>query len=180
MKKIVLMAVMAIVSLTASAQSYIGGSACFELKNVRYTGTSHNNSATVTTFGIAPEYGYNLNDKLALGMQIGVSVSAVTHQPSTTTIAVDPYLRYKFVKSGPFTVFNDFVLEWSTNMTDDDSASAYAFGLRPGVSVDLGKNWSVAATTDLFYYKTYPDDDLSQTGFAIDPTNVRLGLFYNF
>ena len=55
------MALVAVMSLTASAQVYVGGS----------VGLWRDYNANETSFNLIPEVGYNLSDKWAIGLQIG-------------------------------------------------------------------------------------------------------------
>lgn len=180
MKKIVLMAVMAIVSLTANAQAYVGGQFGFGVSKTRLTGEFQKGQTSTDVFKIAPEVGYNFNKKVAIGMSAGIGLTSVTDMDHVTEVAVSPYFRYKFVQSGPITVFSDVVAEWSSTLVKDETASAYGIGLRPGVSVDLGKNWSAAATTILFAHQYWADDEISRTQFNINPSQLSVGFYYNF
>lgn len=180
MKQFLLMAVMAIISLTANAQAYVGGQLGFGVSQTRLTGDFIKGQTSTTYFKIAPEFGYNFNEKIAAGFSAGMEFTSVTDMDNVTEVAVSPYFRYKLVHSGPFTVFGDVVAEWNSTVIDDGSASAYAIGLRPGVSVDLGKNWSAAATTILFAYQYWANDEISQTQFNLNPCQLTVGLYYNF
>ena len=61
MKKILLVVVIAVMSLTASAQIYVGGE----------IGAWRNYNANTTNVSILPEIGYTLSDNLAIGTVIG-------------------------------------------------------------------------------------------------------------
>ena len=61
MKKILLLAVVLFASLNASAQFYVGGSVGFG--SVKPVGGEDSEFV----FKILPEFGYNLNDKWAIG-----------------------------------------------------------------------------------------------------------------
>ena len=70
MKKIISIAAAALMLLAgteAYAQIYVGGSAGFANTTVKVG----ENSASGTTFKILPEIGFQLNDKMAIGAQIG-------------------------------------------------------------------------------------------------------------
>jgi len=180
MKKIILMTFVAMTSLTVYAQSYIGGSIGFGVSNTQIAGKIRNGGTTTTTFGIAPEFGYNFNEKVAVGMSVGAQNTSVMRRDNITDISVDPYFRYKVGKAGPFTFFGDVVAEWESTITGGESSSSYGIGLRPGVSVDLSKNWSAAATTVLLSHKYWANEEISQTQFNIAPCQLSVGFYYNF
>ena len=66
MKKILLMAAFAVASLTANAQAWIGGSLGFDYEKYKDVDAK-------TTFSIAPTVGYNLDEKLALGLELSLA-----------------------------------------------------------------------------------------------------------
>lgn len=90
MKKIILMAVMSVMTLTAAAQNlFVGGSVA----------AWRNHDDKVTTITIAPEVGYNLNSNWVIGTVLGwtnIHRSEITGN----LVDFDPYARYTFFKKG--------------------------------------------------------------------------------
>lgn len=72
MKKTLLAAVMAVFAMTASAQVYVGGQIGFSTSSVN-ADIDGTNSISGTSFKILPEVGYKINDKWAVGIQVGYS-----------------------------------------------------------------------------------------------------------
>ncbi len=72
MKKTLLAAVMAVFAMTASAQVYVGGQIGFTSSSVN-ADIEGTNSISGTSFKILPEVGYKINDKWAVGIQVGYS-----------------------------------------------------------------------------------------------------------
>ena len=68
MKKIILSALVAIVSLTANAQFWAGGQVGF---NTSKTSIDGNELDKANTFTLIPEIGYNLNDNWDIAVAIG-------------------------------------------------------------------------------------------------------------
>ena len=58
--------------MTASAQIYVGGQIGFSTSSVN-ADTEGSSSISGTSFKILPEVGYKLNDKWAVGIQVGYS-----------------------------------------------------------------------------------------------------------
>ena len=104
MKKIILTALVAVASLSANAQVWLGGSLGFGHENVKDTSKE-------TTFTIAPEVGYKLNDNwdIAIGLGFGFENYDPEKgvQIKTTSISVNPYARYTFAKAGIASFFVD-------------------------------------------------------------------------
>ena len=71
MKKIFMMAVMAVAALSANAQVWLGGSFALDFSK----NTAKEN---MTSFEIAPEVGYNLSDKWAVAMALGFGTTNCT------------------------------------------------------------------------------------------------------
>ena len=69
MKKIVMMAVMAVAALTANAQTWVGGEVGFTSSHVNGVGTSKE-------FSIKPEVGFGLNEKFDVAIALGYSYSS--------------------------------------------------------------------------------------------------------
>ena len=133
---------MAVFAMTASAQIYVGGQIGFSTSSVN-ADTEGSSSISGTSFKILPEVGYKLNDKWAVGIQVGYSQgisafgtfdvndfrslaknvgSAAFDVLSSSDLAdvklnpfrVAPYVRYTFLKAGNF----DFFLEGGVAYTN--------------------------------------------------------------
>ena len=133
---------MAVFAMTASAQIYVGGQIGFSTSSVN-ADTEGSSSISGTSFKILPEVGYKLNDKWAVGIQVGYSQgisafgtfdvndfrslaknvgSAAFDVLSSSDLAdvklnsfrVAPYVRYPFLKAGNF----DFFLEGGVAYTN--------------------------------------------------------------
>ncbi len=63
---------MAVFAMTASAQVYVGGQIGFTSSSVNLD-MDGTNSVSGTSFKILPEVGYKINDKWAVGIQVGYS-----------------------------------------------------------------------------------------------------------
>ena len=76
MKKVVLFAVSAFAALAMSAQVYVGGSLGFSSSSLKITDGMDKLSGS--SFQIRPEVGYKLDDKMALGIELGYTQGVPT------------------------------------------------------------------------------------------------------
>ena len=83
MKKLFLSLIVAVCSLAASAQAYVGGQ----------VGLWRNTDANHTSFNLAPELGYKLTNPGDLGLSIGFAHD-YNKGLKLNGFEVDPYVRY--------------------------------------------------------------------------------------
>ena len=123
----VLVALLAIVSIQAGAQSYIGGTVSF--------GTSSNSSASVmTSFGVSPDLGWFLSDKCAVGIRPAASFSFGGNSQRSCSFGMTPYLQYRI-----FT-YNRFGL-WA----EGAAAFGWSFSKVENIEVNRTFNYSLRA-----------------------------------
>lgn len=185
MKKLFLLLVTAVMTLTASAQVYLGGEMNFW--------RDWENGANNTTFSIAPEIGYNLDESLSIGTTIGYAYSYLGGRVDTkvNAITISPYVRYTWLKLNNVNLFLDGGFGFGTYKTkvndhSGDAQNAWEVGLKPGVSVNLTEQLSFIAHVGFFGYRT-ADDATAETffgqngfGLKLDGTDLRFGLVWNF
>lgn len=181
MKKILTLALLAIASVTASAQVYVGGSFSLE----------RNTTKNETNFTIAPEIGHNLSPKTALGGTLEFTHNYADGL-SSTIFSVNPYFRYKFLHAanGRFTAFLDTTAgiglgnaKYSGDKSD--TAVAWDFGFKPGIAYDLSKHFTIVAHLGFIGYQGANHAARLagyDTTFGIDlsSSNLEFGLLYNF
>lgn len=179
MKKFLFTLVAAVITLTASAQVYVGG----EVNFWRNWNDNH------TTFGLVPEIGYNLSDNWAIGTKIGY---AYNYQDGTKVngVEVAPYARYTFAKFDAVSLFVDGGFGFMTYKVSpkhgksSDSQNGWEIGLTPGVKVDLTSKLSFVAHVGFFGYRDADDSNCAwgEDGFGLDldGNNLNFGLYYNF
>lgn len=176
MKKILMTLAVALVTVSASAQVYVGGS-------VGLGSTKIAGGDSKTTYKILPEIGYNLNGNWAVGTVVGFGKGNPTELESVGTeyFAVQPYVRYTFVQSKLVNVFIDGGL----GFTDyKDAGTEWSVGLKPGLAVNLNRSLSFVTHIGFFGWNSYnPDGDgrnSSAWGVNLDGNNITFGLYYNF
>ncbi len=170
MKKIMIMAVMAVAALSANAQTWIGGNIGF--------GTEHTNgvlgsSATEKGIFIQPEVGYSLNDKFDVALALGYAYASEKEvsflgrsYSNVNTWTINPYVRYKFVKAGNFFAFVDGGLQYSTAHIKgaDNNINSFGLGVVPGVAYAISNKVTlVSHLGEGLYYKHEWMKDVNRT-----------------
>lgn len=95
MKKIMLSLMMALVSVCASAQVYIGGTAGISSNKI-------GDEDSKTAYKLIPEIGYQFNNKWDAGIEVGIQkgdVCKIARVGDATTFTIAPYVRYTAVES---------------------------------------------------------------------------------
>lgn len=175
MKKILLVAICALAAVCCNAQFFVGGT--FGVATSK-TGDSDR----VTTFSIAPTVGYSLLENLDLGVELGYDYAEVG--PLTTNnFNLGAYARYSFIRLDNFNIFGEAAVDYLYNKVQDvDGFGGVGIFIRPGISYMVSDNWQILAKTNLFSYShySYEGNGINNTGFAMDLTNIQLGIIYKF
>lgn len=188
MKKLFLSLIVAVCSLAASAQVYVGGQ----------VGLWRNTDANHTSFNLAPELGYKLSDQWELGLSIGFAHD-YNKGGKVNGFEVDPYVRYTVAKAGPVSFFLDGGFGFATFKAKkgdwkSDSYNQWQIGIKPGVKVSLSKKVDFIASMGFLGYRdndditgiNYIDENVpsiyGEKGFGFDfsTSNLKFGLIYNF
>lgn len=178
MKKILLTAVIAICSLTASAQVWVGGSFGFDYRN-------NDNGNDITAWGISPTIGYTINDTWAVGVEAVTQFVSVEDGDNTSTWAAGPFARYTFARTGMVSFFVDGAAYIGTTNAGenykklDDSRLTWGVGVVPGVKLSVSDKIDLVA---MIGYLGYADveDSHSTFGFGANGNKLELGLYVNF
>ena len=184
MKKFIATFVIALATISASAQTYIGG-------GIGFTSTDKKGKdKSLTDFTFTPEIGYNLDEKWALG--IGVGYSYTKQESSINSITVSPYARYTVAKVGICSFFIDGEFSFASIKPENvDSSTGWSLGVKPGVRFDITKKLFATASLGYLGYIDTSDFDGEKTfGFAFsgnggnylanNNSGLKLGLYYNF
>ena len=184
MKKFILGAIVALASLSASAQAYIGGS----------FGFNRDFDKNETEFSILPEVGYNINDSWAAGLEFGY-----THEYERGACLnlgrIAPYARWTFFSTSNklVSLFIDGGIGLNFGTTKlagvDDSTSDTAFiwniGIKPGIAFHPTKKFTVLAHLGGLGYDGTNDQGkawgyTNKFGLNFRTTSLNLGFYYNF
>lgn len=182
MKRVILTALVLLFTLTTQAQFYAGGS----LGWWREGGTHHKH------FSLLPEVGYQWSERLSFGAVAGFHkshtekikevVPAGENGTLTNSFEMQPYVRYNLLIAGPVNLFVEGTVALATSKTTGQkSVNSFRAGLRPGVSVALGKRFYATAHTGFLGYAD-SESGLYRDGIGFDFSGRELnfGLFYRF
>lgn len=179
MKKVLLFAVMALASITASAQFYFGGQ----------VGFSRNATDNVTSLIIAPEVGYDFNSQWAFGGVLDYEYRYYDKQ-NLNIFEISPYARYKFARlaEDKLKFFVDCGVGFGVQKaTHYDAGFVYHIGFRPGVSYSFNNHWCVVAHLGQLGWEGATDKATGSYGRKNQFTwnifnwnDLRLGFYYSF
>ncbi len=171
MKKILFLAVMAVMAISASAQNlYLGGS----------LGYNHTKTDDVKTdnFIIAPEVGYNFNETFA----VGGLLSYTWEKDNYSMFTIEPYARYTYFRSenNLISLFVDGGFGLGFISPDEgDSTTVWNIGFKPGLSLNVTEKFSFVAHVGFFGYEDFKEAG-KHTGLGIDCNKLSFGFYYNF
>lgn len=177
MKKFFAAVAVALCSLSANAQVWVGGSLGFS--NTNYEGPA--NSITMLT--VAPEFGLKLrNPKWELGFSI--EEVAIFADDTVNAFYVSPFARYNFAKAGIANFFVDGGLLVGTQNFDStydrtDSHTTFGLGFRPGVKIELSEHLALEAKTGYLGARVITDV-CTQFGLGVNNEQLSFGLVYEF
>jgi maltoporin len=171
MKKIVLVALVALASMSAKAQVYMGG----ELS------IWHNKDAKSTEFALAPEIGYNFSEKWAVGGNL-IYEHSKEHDVKKNGFAIAPYVRFSYYENELVRLFVDGGAGFSTEKVKDAGKreNGYEVGLKPGIAIKLNEHFSLVAKCGFLGYRN--DYIIGQNGGGLSLTSEDLsfGFHYEF
>ena len=187
MKKMIIAAFVAVVSLTASAQIWVGGEVGFN------TWKESNPSLKGNQFTVAPEVGYKLNDKLDVAVLIGYAHAKNADElfdfelldfDNANGFELNPYLRYTFAKAGNFGFFVDggFTYALLHVCGVDKSVNAWEIGLKPGISYAVSDKVTLVAKVGFAGYQFAKQGSWKryEFGLGLDGNNISFGAYVNF
>lgn len=199
MKKIMMTLAAVAVAATMNAQMYIGGTIGYG-KTVSKTSTIE---TTRNLFTFAPEWGMAIDEKLGVGIEFayttgstedkwigdGADPAAKRTKPSSTTVALRPYLRYQAFQVGKLNVFVDGGVNFAIskdkevgfdangNIYDNKAGMDLGLFVTPGIAYNVNEKWSIVAKLEdmfTFGYSKGQVADLPNTPDA--PTSINAGL----
>lgn len=179
MKKIILAAFVAVASLTANAQVWVGG----ELGLGTSKTTVNGNEAAKSNYAlIVPEVGYKINDNWDVAVKIGYRHTDVKGGASTNSFELAPYARYTFVKSGDFTAFLDGGFSYSNINTKPNKTNDWKIFITPGISYAISEKVGLVAHVGELAYSFTKQGDVKTNAFGLDLDSeiFSFGAYVNF
>lgn len=176
MKKILFSLLFVCCSLAASAQVWVGGS-------VGLNFTKPDGGDGITTLVIAPEVGYNLNEKWGIGVALE-EAALFTKSDNGNAFSLAPFARYSFARVGIANFFVDGGVQFGTQNFDEayqkmGSVTTFGLGVRPGVKVELNEHLALEAKTGYLGFR-HISDTANQFGLGVNNENLSFGLVYEF
>lgn len=176
MKKILLMVVVMVATIAVKAQDvYVGGS--FNLWR--------NSTGNTTSFKVAPEIGYNFNEKWALGAELNYShdynLSEKNVRYTTNSVLVAPYIRWSYCQNDVVRLFLDGAAAIGfVKVKDGDTTKAGQIGFRPGIAVKLNDHFSFIAKYGFLGYRKNMGTTGDSFGLALTSEDLSIGFHYTF
>ena len=176
MKKMFLLAAMAVASLTANAQVWLGGSL-----GVSYEKQENDNKDFV--FSLAPSVGYNLSEDWAIAIDVNFGFNSTSPKvgdaTNTITLGANPYARYTFARAGVASFFLDLGggidVEKPKNV---DATTFWYVGVRPGVAFAITDHVSFVGRSGFLGYRGRKD--YTYIGLNANNELLSVGLYYTF
>ena len=178
MKKLLLLTVLVLSSITASAQIWVGGNLGFGIYTSKWQGEPSSTGASVF---IAPEIGYNITNNIAVAAEISVDYGKDKfYNTNGTTFLVGPYVRYTFTNNSRFNFFGEFAMHY-INRKYGEGMGGLNMQLRPGMSVNLTKNFDLIGKFNLLEFNHFSKKGVgyNEFGFAITGL-LSIGFAYTF
>ena len=163
MKKVILFALLALLSLPAHARWFLGGNVAMW----------YDTKPELFTFTLLPEFGYEFNEKCAVGGQVGFSVAAHNNY-STGAGVIAPFFRYTFWSNDIIA----FDLRTTLGFSFSDVLVASEASVSPYIRFTPHEHFDVylkLGTAGFFY-----TDNSCRFGFGADFNNFGLGCAYRF
>ena len=180
MKKIILAAFVAVASLTANAQVWVGGEVGFNTSKTTLNGTELAKENNVT---IAPEIGYSINDNWDIAVALEYAHSDVKGGANSNGFSFNPYVRYTYLKSGKFSAFVDggFAYGYVHTSGVQDNTNIWEIAIKPGIAYGLSDKVSLVAHVGDLGWRFAKTGDVKTNAFDLRVTNaITFGAYVNF
>ena len=182
----------ALVVPAVAENMWIGGS-------LGYSNTDVKDADSVTSWTIEPEFGYSVDEKLDIGIDLGYSYDEGAGEiygvafptDKMTTIAIAPFVRYKMFSIGSFDFLAKGSIFYANSKLDaaDAKIDAYGIAIAPVVTYSINETWSIGCTlnfAEIGYTHAKGDDktgdaEVNEFGFNLnDGSIISVGFSYHF
>ena len=203
MKKVLLIAVGLVFGTTLIAQEEAGGNKMWIGGTVSFGTSSVKDASNSSDYTVGPSFGYMLNDKAAVGLNLTFDGSTFKHNNNDNEVDkssgynIAPFFRYYFAGKGDFKFYGDLNVAFGggtdktesddPNQVRDSKYSSFGFGINPGVQYWFTPNWSMASTIGLLDYssRTSNKDQNNESttndfDFGATFSTLNFSFFYHF
>lgn len=148
------------------------------------------------SFKVKPEFGYILNDNLAVGIVIGAGHTYAGKDLKFVDVeefgsraknvyTVNPFVRYSFLKGTLGALFVDGGIAWNHYNPcggEDDDENQYEVGLRPGIAINVSEKVALIGKFGFLGYQHTKVNEAKRNdfGFDFDMNNIELGMCVKF
>ncbi|MBQ3835485.1 MAG: porin family protein [Elusimicrobia bacterium] len=186
-----LLAMLFAVALAVPAMAegmWIGGTASYENTNGKDSTDAHYSN---TAWEIAPEFGYNLNEKWDIGIGVSYGQEQEAIWGDAETIGIAPFARYKLLEVGNFSLLAKGTIFYENTKykaAKDIKADAFGLTVVPVVEYAFSDAWSISAILNFasIGYQHEKDDrnndpESDTFGFRVNGGSViNVGVAYHF
>ena len=167
----------------AEKNMWVGGSLGYS--NVSAKAAPDTGDADGSEFTIAPEFGYSINEKWDIGLDISYTktknrilttddinklIPAVNESSDSDTIGIAPFARYHIAKVAGIDVMLKGSLFYNTSTinnlwSEDVKVNSYGIAIAPVVSYSINDTWSIGATLNFLElgFAQYSSSDLKNS-----------------
>lgn len=173
MKKHILFFLVALISFSASARFYGGGTLGFGVLSVKEDSYS---SSSTTALTIAPEIGYSFNPTWSLGASVSFDLN-VAGGSTVTQLSVLPYVRATVARYGIFDFFGELAIGFGHQSWEGYGVDGVVSAIRPGFAAHITENFALTGRTNLLGYQHF--DGWSYIRFGIN-NGTEIGVQFSF
>ena len=185
MKKILLAAFVAVASLSANAQVWVGGELGFNTSKASSDGiTIKKNTVTV-----APEIGCKFTGNLDVAVKLEYFRNS--GENCNDGFGINPYVRYTYFKSGQFSAFVDGGVAYEDFANEDfandgctseviDNSNLWEIAVKLGFAYSLTDKVGLVAHVGSLGWRFGKQGDVKVNNFGLNVTNkVSFGVYVN-
>ena len=173
MKKFIMAALLAVASLSANAQMWLGGGLGFSSEK------ANKDAKSVNTFTFTPEFGYKVADDIAVGIDLSYE-SKSSDGTTFSAFGVAPFVRFTAATWNQVSLFFDGYFAYTSY--NKDRGNKIGVGIQPGIAYTPTDAISFVAKLGNFGYSKYSDKagGGSRVDLGFNTAAVTFGVYFNF
>lgn len=169
MKKLTIIAILSIATLSAFAQK----NSVLVIGSIEYTHLKSQTSTSATKeFSFNPMIGYQFSNTMTIG-----GFAEYKSNGSTNGINMGPFVRYTTKLSDMFSLFADTKVGYYTASND---VKGYTAGIKPAAMINIGKSFALNFSFGELSYSSIGADSKVNTFNANFGKSVEIGISKNF